>query len=86
MKEFNKILEGALTKVYNSQINEWDVHVLAVLFVYRMTCKTLTGQTPFRLIYSVDAVMRMGYIVPSLCIVALIGMADEKPWKRGSCS
>lgn len=41
-----------------------------------MTCKKLTGQTPFRLVYGIEAVMPMEYIVPSLCIVTLMGMMD----------
>ena len=42
-----------------------------------MTCKKLTGQTPFRLVYSVEAVMPMEYIVPSLYIAELTGMTDH---------
>ena len=43
-----------------------------------MTCKKLTGQTHFRLVYGIEAVMPMEYIVPSLRIVALIGMTDHR--------
>ena len=42
-----------------------------------MTCKKLTGQTPFRLVYGVEAVIPMEYIVPILRIAALIGMMDR---------
>lgn len=42
-----------------------------------MTCMKLSGQTHFRLIYGVEAVMPMEYIVPSLGIEALIGMIDR---------
>ena len=41
-----------------------------------MTCKKLTGQTPFRLVYGIEVVMPMEYIVPSLRIAALIGMVN----------
>ena len=43
-----------------------------------MTCKKLAGQTPFRLVYGMEAIMPMKYIVPSQCIAALIGMTDCK--------
>jgi len=42
-----------------------------------MTCKRLTGQTPFRLFYGVEAIIPMEYIMPSLCIVALTGMTNR---------
>jgi len=35
-----------------------------------------THQTPFRLVYGVEVVIPMEYIVPSLLIVASIGMAN----------
>ena len=36
------------------------------------------GQTPFRLVYGVEVVMPMEHIVPSLRIVTLTGMTDNK--------
>jgi len=41
-------------------------------------CQKLTGQKPFLLVYGVEVVMPMEYIVPSLCIVVLTGMKDHK--------
>lgn len=74
---FNKILESALTKVCNAQRNDWDVCVPVVLWAYRMTCKKLTKQMLFRLVYVVESVMPMKYVVPILCITAFIGMVDH---------
>lgn len=73
---FKKVLEIALTKVCNAQGSEWDLHVPVVLWAYRKTCKKLTGQMPFRLVYGVEAIMPMEYIIPTLRIGALIGMTD----------
>ena len=42
-----------------------------------MTCKKLTGQTPFRFVYGVEVVMPMEYTVPGLHIVALTCMMDH---------
>ena len=48
-----------------------------MLWAYITTCKKLTGQMPFRLVYGVEAMMPMEYIVPRLCIVAFTRMADR---------
>eukprot|EP00253_Pinus_taeda_P022855 PITA_22855 len=60
------------------QWNDWDVHVPVVLWAYKTTCKKLSGQTPFRLVYGIEAVMPMEYIMPSLQIATFTGMANHE--------
>ena len=76
VEAFNKILENALKKVCNAQRNDWDMCIPTRLWAYIMTCKKLTRQTPFRLLYNAETVMPMEYIVPSLYIVEFTGTID----------
>lgn len=52
--------------------------VPVVLWTYRITYKNLTGKKWFILVYGVEAVKPMEYIVPSLRITALMEMADPE--------
>ena len=54
------------------------MHVPTVLWAYRTTYKNLTGQTSFRLVYGIEAVMHMEYIVSSLRIATLKEMVDRE--------
>ncbi len=78
MEVVNKLPENALTKVCNTQQSDWDLRIPAVLWAYWTTCKKLTRQTPFRLVYGVEVVMPMEYIVPSLRIATFTGMTDHE--------
>jgi hypothetical protein len=69
-------LERALTKICSVNKYDWDLRIPTVLWAYQITCKNLTTLTPFKLVYGLEAVVPMEYLVPNLIIASFIGMDD----------
>ena len=76
LKSFNKILETTMANICSVNRDDWDLRVPIVLWAYRTTCKKLTMQTPFKLVYGLEVVVPMEYLVPSLRIDAFTDMDD----------
>jgi transposase InsO family protein len=76
VEAFNKILETTLTKICSVNIDDWDLRVPTVLWAYTTTCKKLTMHAPFKLVYGLEAVVPMEYLVPSLRIATFKDMDD----------
>ena len=65
-----------MTKICNFQRDYWNHTISVALWAYRTTCKKLTGQTPFLLVYGQEVIMLMEYIVPTLRIGVIVDITD----------
>jgi hypothetical protein len=65
-----------LMDICSVNMNDWDLRVPTILRASRTTCKKLTMQTPFKLVYGLEAVVPMEYLVPNLRIATFTYMDD----------
>lgn len=78
LEEFNTILEKFLMEVCNVHHDDWDQCIPIVLWVYHNTCKKITKNTPFILVYSKEVVIMLNFVVPRFFISIYTRMIDDK--------
>lgn len=61
VESFNKALVRGLTKICNLEKTNWDVKIPSILWVYRITYKISTGQTPFKMVYGQEIIVPFHY-------------------------
>ena len=73
----NKILVKIIKKLVQDNKSGWDKKLDSALCSSRTAFKVTTGMTPFRLVYGLEAVVPMEFVVPSLRVAA-----DQRlPWE-----
>lgn len=55
-----------LTKLVSNHPRDWDAVLRSALWAYRMAFKVVTGLTPFKLAFGMEAITPVEYVVPSL--------------------
>ena len=64
----NKVILRILKRIVSDNRRDWDDKLDSVLWSFRTAYKVATGMTPFRLVYGIEAVVPMEFLVPSLRI------------------
>lgn len=65
-KSTNKVLIRILKKIVLENRSDWDDKLDSALWSLRTAYKVATGMTPFKLVYGIEAVVPMEYVIPSL--------------------
>ncbi|XP_038678394.1 uncharacterized protein LOC119979838, partial [Tripterygium wilfordii] len=75
-KNIKKII-GKMTENYK----DWHEKIPFALYGYRTSIRTSTGETPFSLVYGMEAVLPIEVEIPSLRVVLEAGL-EESEWTR----
>ncbi|MCO5554804.1 hypothetical protein L7F22_008339 [Adiantum nelumboides] len=76
----NKILVRVLTKVVSESRADWDQKLHSALWTYRVAYKTSIGTTPFNMVYGIQAILPLEFLIPTLRV------AKELEWTRHELS
>lgn len=62
----NKILCKVLTKIVNDHRTDWDQRLHSAMWAYRVAYKTVLGTTPFNMVYGLNAILPIEFLLPTL--------------------
>ena len=62
----NKILCTVLTKIVEEKRTDWEMKLHSALWAYRVAYKTAIGTTPFNMVYGLDAILPIEFLIPTL--------------------
>ena len=70
----NKTITTTLTKVVEGNRTDWEIKLHSILWAYRTAYKTSIGTTPFNLVYGLNAILPIEFLIPTLRV------AKELEW------
>ena len=63
-----------LTEIVKQSRIDWDLKLHSALWAYRVAYKTAIGTTPFNLVYGLDAILPIEFLIP------ILKVARELEW------
>ncbi|MCO5556414.1 hypothetical protein L7F22_009963 [Adiantum nelumboides] len=76
----NKILVTILTKIVSEWRADWDQKLHSALCAYRVAYKTSIDTTPFNMVYGIQAILPLEFLIPTLRV------ARDLEWTRHELS
>ena len=67
-KSTNKILGTILTNIASGSHSYWELKLHAALWAYDVAYKTSTRTTPFNMVYGLDNIFLMEFLILTLCM------------------
>jgi len=65
-KVTNKNLQNILKKIVDHDRRYWDQKLYSTLWAYQNAYKTMIGKTPFSLVYGLEVVFLLQYVILTL--------------------
>ena len=62
----NKILCTVLKKIVGNSRIEWELKLNSALWAYRVAFKTAIGTTPFNMVFGLDTILPIEFLIPTL--------------------
>ena len=81
-KSTNKILGAMLTNIVSDNRSDWELKLHASLWAYRVAYKTSIGTMPFNMVFGLDAIIPMEFLIPTLRVAKELNWTGHELLKR----
>ena len=81
-KSTNKILGAVLTKIVSDKRSDWELKLHATLLAYRVAYKTSIGTMPFNMVFGLDAILPMEFLIPTLRVAKELNWTGHELLER----
>ena len=71
-----------LTKIVSDKKSDWELKLHAALWAYRVAYKTSIGTTPFNMVFGLDAILPMEFLIPTLRVAKELKWTGHELSKR----
>ena len=67
-----------LTKIVEASRTDWELKLHFALWAYRVAYKTSTGTTPFNMVFGLDAILPMEFLLPTLKVAQTLNWTGHE--------